>query len=312
VVAGSLIGKRDSQILGLVYNPRMFLALFKTMRPRQWTKNFFVFTALVFDVKLFVVEYLIRTIIAFVLLCLLSSAVYLINDLADVEKDRQHPTKRNRPIAAGTLPKSVAIVAAIILPIIAIGGAFYLSVGFGILATLYLVLNLLYSFWLKNVVLLDILIVAACYVIRVAAGTVLFPIQRFSPWLYVGITLLALFIILGKRRHEITLLSEKANTHRAVLANYNLQFIDQMIGIVTTSAIISYSFYTFSAENLPADHSMMLTIPFVLYGMFRYLYLIHVRQQGGAPDELIFQDRPLFLTVVLCGLAIIVILYFFK
>ncbi len=160
--------------------------------------------------------------------------------------------------------------------------------------------------------MIDTFIVAACYVIRVACGTVLFPIQRFSPWLYVGMTLLALFLILGKRRHEITLLSDKANSHRAVLANYNLQFIDQMIGIVTTSAIISYSFYTFSAENLPADHSMMLTIPFVLYGMFRYLYLIHVRNQGGAPDELLFQDLPLFSTVVLCGLTIVAILYFLK
>jgi hypothetical protein len=141
---------------------------------------------------------------------------------------------------------------------------------------------------------------------------VLFPIQRFSPWLYVGITLLALFIILGKRRHEITLLSEKANSHRAVLANYNLQFIDQMIGVVTTSAIIAYSFYTFSAENLPADHSMMLTIPFVLYGIFRYLYLIHVRNLGGAPDELVFKDLPLLLTVLLWGLTVVFILYFIK
>jgi 4-hydroxybenzoate polyprenyltransferase len=298
--------------LGLVYNPTMLLALFKTMRPRQWVKNGFVFTALIFDVKLFVPEYLLRTVIAFVLLCLLSSAVYLINDLADVEKDRQHPTKRNRPIAAGKLPKNVAVVFAVIFPVIAIGGAFWLSLGFGLLGSLYLILNLMYSLWLKNVVLLDIMIVAACYVIRVACGTVLFPIQRFSPWLYVGITLLALFLILGKRWHEITLLSDKANSHRAVLANYNLQFIDQMIGIVTTSAIIAYSFYTFSAENLPADHSMMLTIPFVLYGMFRYLYLIHVRQQGGAPDELLFQDRPLFLSVALCGLAIVTILYFVK
>jgi len=290
----------------------MFLALFKTMRPRQWAKNAFVFTALIFDVQLFNSTYLLKALIAFVLLCLLASAVYLINDLADIEKDRQHPTKRFRPLAAGTLPVNVAIVTAIILPIIALAGSFALGLGFATLALLYLVLNLLYSFWLKNVVLLDILIVAACYVIRVASGTVLFPIQRFSPWLYVGITLLALFIILGKRRHEITLLSEKANTHRAVLANYNLQFIDQMIGIVTASTIISYSFYTFSAENLPADHSMMLTIPFVLYGIFRYLYLIHVRNLGGAPDELLFKDRPLLLTVLLWGCAVVAILYFLK
>lgn len=290
----------------------MLVALLRTMRPRQWAKNAFVFTALVFDVKLFNPDYLIRTVEAFGLLCLLASAVYLINDLADVEKDRLHPTKRFRPIAAGQLPTNVAIAAAIILPLLSLGGAFSLGRPFGALALSYFVLNLLYSFWLKNVVLIDILVVAACYVIRVAGGTVLFPVERFSPWLYVGITLLALFLILGKRRHEITLLSEKANSHRTVLANYNLQFIDQMIGIVTTSAIIAYSFYTFSAENLPADHSMMLTIPFVLYGMFRYLYLIHVRDLGGAPDELLFTDRPLFFTVLFCGLAVVAILYFFK
>jgi 4-hydroxybenzoate polyprenyltransferase len=290
----------------------MWLALLKTMRPRQWAKNGFVFTALIFDVQLFNLDFLLRTVAAFVLLCLLASAVYLINDLADIEKDRQHPTKRFRPLAAGTLPVSIAIVAAILIPVAALAGSFALGFYFGALAILYLVLNLLYSFWLKNVVLLDILIVAACYVIRVACGTVLFPIQRFSPWLYVGITLLALFIILGKRRHEITLLSEKANSHRAVLANYNLQFIDQMIGVVTTSAIIAYSFYTFSAENLPADHSMMLTIPFVLYGIFRYLYLIHVRNLGGAPDELVFKDLPLLLTVLLWGLTVVFILYFIK
>lgn len=290
----------------------MLLALFKTMRPRQWAKNAFVFTALVFDIKLFNLEFLLRALAAFALLCLLASAVYLVNDLVDVEKDRQHPTKRYRPLAAGTLPVSLALSAAILFPIIALSGAFYLNPYFGGLALFYFVLNLLYSFWLKNVVLLDILIVAAGFVIRVACGTVLFPVQRFSPWLYVGMTLLALFLILGKRRHEITLLSEKANSHRAVLANYNLNFIDQMIGIVTTSAIIAYSFYTFTAENLPADHSMMLTIPFVLYGIFRYLYLIHVRNLGGAPDELLFKDRPLLLNVVLWGLAVVFILYFIK
>lgn len=290
----------------------MLIALFKTMRPRQWAKNAFVFTALVFDVKLFNLTFLLRTVAAFALLCLLASAVYVINDLADIEKDRQHPTKRYRPLAAGTLPIWLALTAGVVLPLVSLVGAFILGPAFGVLALLYFALNMLYSFWLKNIVLFDILVVAACYVIRVASGTVLFPVQRFSPWLYVGMTLLALFLILGKRRHEITLLSDKANSHRAVLANYNLEFIDQMIGIVTTSAIISYSFYTFTAENLPPDHSMMLTIPFVLYGMFRYLYLIHVRNLGGSPDELLFQDRPLFFTVALAAIAVIVILYFVK
>ncbi len=290
----------------------MLFALLKTMRPRQWAKNAVVFTALVFDVKLFNPAYLGRTTIAFALLCLLSSAVYILNDIADIEKDRQHPTKRFRPLAAGTLSNGTAAAAAIVFLIVAIGGAFVLSIGFGALALLYFVVNLLYSFWLKHVVIVDVLMVSAGFIIRVGAGTVLFPVQRFSPWLYVCMTLLSLFIILGKRRHEITLLAHGANNHRAVLANYNLDLLDHMISIVTTSAVIAYSFYTFSAENLPKNHTMMLTVPFVLYGIFRYLYLIHVQQEGGAPDELLFRDRPLLITVALWGLSVVGVLYFLK
>jgi 4-hydroxybenzoate polyprenyltransferase len=290
----------------------MLFALLKTMRPRQWAKNAVVFTALVFDVKLFNPAYLGRTTIAFALLCLLSSAVYILNDIADIEKDRQHPIKRFRPLAAGTLSNGTAVAAAIVFLIVAIGGAFVLSMGFGALALLYFVVNLLYSFWLKHVVIVDVLMVSAGFIIRVGAGTVLFPVQRFSPWLYVCMTLLSLFIILGKRRHEITLLAHGANNHRAVLANYNLDLLDHMISIVTTSAVIAYSFYTFSAENLPKNHTMMLTVPFVLYGIFRYLYLIHVQQEGGAPDELLFRDRPLLITVALWGLSVVGVLYFLK
>lgn len=302
----------------------MLLALFKTMRPRQWAKNAFVFTALVFDGKLTAPDLVLRTVAAFGLLCLLTSSVYIINDIADIEKDRQHPVKRYRPLAAGTLPKNVAILAAIVFLAVAFAGALALDrvadadrpgefqPYFAGLAGLYLVINLLYSFWLKNVVIIDVLSVAAGFIFRVAAGTVLFTVERFSPWLYVGMLLLSLFLILGKRRHEITLLSHGANNHRAVLANYNLELLDQMIGIVTACAIIAYSFYTFSAENLPKNHSMMLTIPFVIYGIFRYLYLIHVRHEGGAPDELLFTDPPLLLSVVLWGLSVVAFLYLFN
>ncbi|HLF02144.1 MAG TPA: decaprenyl-phosphate phosphoribosyltransferase [Anaerolineales bacterium] len=290
----------------------MLLALLKTMRPRQWVKNAFVFTALVFDGKLFIPEYFVFTLAAFGLLCLLASTVYIVNDLADIEKDRQHPAKRNRPLAAGALSKNVAILAAILFILIALGGGFRLGFYFGALALLYFILNLLYSFWLKHVVILDVLIVSAGFVIRVASGTVLFHVERFSPWLYVGMSLLSLFLILGKRRHEINLLQGDAEDHRAVLANYNLDLLDHMIGIVTTSAIVAYSFYTFTAENLPQNHTMMLTIPFVLYGIFRYLYLIHVRHQGGAPDELLFKDRPLLMAVGLWSLTVILLLYFIK
>jgi 4-hydroxybenzoate polyprenyltransferase len=301
----------------------MLLALFKTMRPRQWAKNAFVFTALIFDGKLFEPTYFLRTAAAFALLCLLTSSVYIINDIADIEKDRQHPIKRHRPLAAGTLSKNTAILAAVLFLAVAFTGAVALDTivsrdrgsmrfDFTGLAGLYLIVNLLYSFWLKNIVIVDVLSVAAGFIFRVASGTVLFTVERFSPWLYVGMLLLSLFLILGKRRHEITLLSDSANNHRAVLANYNLELLDQMIGIVTACAILAYSFYTFSAENLPANHSMMLTIPFVLYGIFRYLYLIHVRHEGGAPDELLFRDLPLLLSVMLWGLSVVAFLYFFK
>ncbi len=288
----------------------MILPLLKTMRPQQWTKNAVVFAALVFDVKLTKPYYLSRTMAAFVLLCLLSSAVYIINDLADIEKDRQHPTKRSRPLAAGTLSKGAAIAAAIALVALALGGAFALDEEFGALVLLYFALNLLYSFWLKNVVIVDVLVVAAGFVLRVGAGVALVDVARFSPWLYVCMTLLALFMVLGKRRREITLLIDNADSHRSVLANYNLQLIDQLISIVSTTTVVSYTFYTFSAENLPKNHAMMLTAPFVLYGIFRYLYLIHVRHEGGAPDELVLKDKPLLATFLLWGLAAVGVLYF--
>ncbi len=288
----------------------MILPLLKTMRPQQWTKNAVVFAALVFDVKLTQPYYLSRTMAAFVLLCLLSSAVYIINDLVDIEKDRQHPTKRSRPLAAGTLSKGVAIAAAIALMAAALGGAFALDGEFAALALLYFAFNVLYSFWLKNVVIVDVLVVAAGFVLRVSAGVALVDVVRFSPWLYVCMTLLALFMVLGKRRREITLLTDNANNHRSVLANYNLQLIDQLISIVSTATVVAYTFYTFSAENLPKNHAMMLTTPFVLYGVFRYLYLIHVRHEGGAPDELVLKDKPLLATFVMWGLAAVGVLYF--
>ncbi|MBI5081856.1 MAG: decaprenyl-phosphate phosphoribosyltransferase, partial [Chloroflexi bacterium] len=269
--------------------------------------------------KLFDAVYLSKTLVAFILLCFLSSAVYIINDIADIKKDQLHPKKKFRPIPAGILSTNVALVAAVVLLLVAFGGSLVLdslphalAPGLFPLALFYFILNVLYSFWLKNVVILDTLIVAAGFIIRVTAGAVLVDARRFSPWLYVCMTLLALFIVLGKRRREITLLANQADSHRAVLANYNLPFIDQMIGVVSTSTIIAYSFYTFSAENLPKSHAMMLTIPFVLYGIFRYLYLIHVKNEGGAPDELVFKDRPLLFNFILWGIAAVSVLYLLK
>jgi 4-hydroxybenzoate polyprenyltransferase len=287
----------------------MFKALLKSMRPKQWPKNAFVFAALVFDLQLRNPDSLLRTTAGFLLFCLVSSAVYLTNDLMDLEADRQHPTKRNRPIASGHLDLRVARTAAFVFGIVSIALALALGTGFAMILTAYLVLNLFYSYRLKHIPILDVLVVAAGFVLRVAAGTTLITVERFSPWLYVCMTLLALVIGFGKRRAEIVLLEGTAGTHRRVLDGYTLPLLDHLISIVSATAIVGYSLYTFSAENLPANHLMMLTIPFVLYGVFRYLHLIHVEDAGGSPEELVLTDRPLAATIVLWGLAATIILY---
>jgi 4-hydroxybenzoate polyprenyltransferase len=282
-----------------------WLGLLKTMRPRQWTKNGFVFAALLFDRRIDHLPSVQDTLIAFALLCLLSSAVYIMNDLADIESDREHPTKRSRPLPSGELKPMPAAVASILLAAGSLSAGFILAPLFGLVLVIYLLIQIAYTFWLKHMVLLDVLGVASGFVLRVAAGVaVLEQVQRFSPWLYVCTALLALFLALGKRRHEILILGRGAGNHRAILEEYNLDLIDRLIGIVTTSALVAYSLYTFLAEGLPDNHLMMLTIPFVLYGLFRYLYLIHVRQEGGAPEEILLRDRPLQVNL-LCWVGLV-------
>jgi len=279
------------------------------MRPRQWVKNIFVFAPLVFDVKLFNPRYLAQTVAGFVLLCLISGAVYIINDLVDIEKDRQHPKKRKRPLASGQVGASAVTIAAILIPLVALPAGFLLAPGFGAILTGYLLLQIAYSFWLKNVVIIDVMVIAAGFLLRVAAGVPLVDAERFSPWLYVCMTLLALLIGFGKRRQELVLLKENANAHRASLQEYNLSLLDHIISIVTASTLVAYAFYTFSAPNLPSNYTMMLTIPFVLYGIFRLLYLIHVKEMGGAPEEIALSDRPLQVTFLLWGLSVVVVVY---
>lgn len=287
----------------------MLIGLLKTMRPKQWAKNIFVFAALAFDKKLFDPLWLGRTLAAFALFCLISSTVYIINDLVDLEKDRAHPVKRNRPLPSGQLSRHAALVAAILFAIAGIALSFWLNWRFGLVIVIYLILMILYSFWLKNIVIIDVLTIAAGFVLRVAGGVVAITVERFSPWLYVCMTLLALFMAVGKRRHELTLLAGNASSHRAILEQYNLQFLDDMISLVISTTVIAYSLYTFSAPNLPANHTMMLTIPFVLYGLFRYLYLVRVKGLGGAPEDLVLKDKPLLLDVMLFGLAAVAVLY---
>lgn len=279
------------------------------MRPRQWSKNIFVFAALVFDSKLFDGPSLLRTVVAFILLCGMSSAVYLMNDLADIESDRQHPVKRKRPLPAGQLRPAVAQIAAVLLSVGSLTIAVFTSLDLALVLLVYLVIQIAYTFWLKHVVLLDVMLVAAGFVLRVGAGTAVITVQRFSPWLYVCMGLLALFMALGKRRHELILLGGDAGNHRAILEEYNLDLIDRLIGIVTTSVIVAYSLYTFMAEGLPENHLMMLTIPFILYAIFRYLYLIHIRGEGGIPEDILLHDRPLQIDMGLWALIVLLVLY---
>jgi 4-hydroxybenzoate polyprenyltransferase len=284
----------------------------KEMRPRQWTKNAFIFAALVFDRKLLNGQAFGKTALAFLLFSLLASSVYIFNDILDREYDRNHPLKKDRPIASGKLPVSAALIFGFILLAIALAGAYFLSTGFLVICAVYFLLNLAYSKWWKHIPLIDVMVIAACFVLRVAAGVSVIEVQRFSPWLYVVMTLLALYLGFGKRRAEMmVLVHDTPQSHRKVLSGYSIDLIDQLITIVSATTIIAYSLYTFSAPNLPDNHAMMLTVPFVLYGIFRYLYLIKMQNAGGEPEELLLKDRPLQATIVLWGLSILVIFYLF-
>lgn len=288
------------------------LALLITMRPRQWAKNGFLFAGLFFDRQLRFdnLNAILHSLMGFGLFCLLSSAVYIFNDIADVEADRQHPKKRLRPIASGKLPIPLARAATVLLLLIVFPCSYWLSPAFAVWALLYGGLNLLYSAWAKHQPILDVLVLAAFYVVRVGAGVSLISVSRFSPWLYLFTTFLALFLGVGKRRAELNLLSGNADAARKALRGYTLPLLDQLITIVSTATIFTYALYTFSATNLPDNHAMMLTIPFVLFGIFRYLWLVQVQHSGGAPEDVLFTDRPLQVTVALWGASILAIFYF--
>ncbi len=279
------------------------------MRPRQWVKNGLLFIPLIFDKQLTNWPALGRIILGFMLFCLLSSLIYIINDLVDLEADRVHPIKSQRPLASGRLKISTARNTGIVLGLVIFIVAPLLSLTFALIGLAYLVLNLAYSAWLKHQPILDVMILASFYVLRVGAGVSLISVHRFSPWLYVFTTFLALFLGIGKRRAELSLLADEANSHRKSLARYTLPLLDQLILIVSGSAIITYSLYTFSAPNMPANDVMMLTIPFVIYGIFRYLYLLQVKHFGGEPEEVLLTDRPLQATILLWILAVLVVYY---
>src|SRR5579872_2701301 len=284
-------------------------ALLRALRPRQWPKNGLVFIALAFTLNLQDPTLLVRSIVAFVCFCALSSAGYLLNDVVDIEADRAHPTKRLRPIAAGQVPVSLALGLGIALVIVGLAGTFAISFLLGLLALAYGLLTAVYSTTLKHIVLLDIFGIAGGFVLRAAAGAVAIDVP-ISPWLYIATLLGALLIALGKRRTELeTLGVEAAVGHRRNLESYSIDFIDQLILVISSAALMTYALYTFSAENLPRNHSMMLTIPVVMYGLFRYLLLIRQGDVGGAPEELLFRDRPLLLAVVVWAVLAVATLY---
>ncbi len=286
---------------------QVLVALLRTMRPKQWVKNGVVYVGLVFDAQLLVLESVIRVTLAFVLFCLIAGTVYIINDLVDIEKDRLHPRKRNRPLASGRLPIPVAVMAAAILPVVALGIALAISPPLALILLLYLVLQIAYSFKLKNVALIDVLAIAAGFLLRVIAGVVVIQVARFSPWLYVVTGFAALFLAVGKRRQELATLVDGAAQARAVFDHYNLPLLDDMLRLVTTATLLSYTYYTFVAH--PGGYSMMLTIPFAVFCIMRYQYIIHVLGKGSAPDEVLLEDLPLMAAIGLWGLLIVIILY---
>lgn len=288
----------------------VLLNLLISLRPGQWTKNLFVFAALVFAERLTDTTSVIKAVIAFVVFCALSSTIYLINDVLDRAQDRRHPLKSHRPIASAALSPNVALTAAVVLGTGAMVAALSLGWPFFEMAGGYVVLLSAYSALLKHIVILDVLTIAAGFTLRAAAGAAAVAVP-ISHWLLVCTMLLALFIALSKRRHELTLLTEKAIDHRPILGDYTPYLLDQMISVVTASTLIAYVFYTISPETTAkfGTDLLSLTIPFPLYGIFRYLFLVHRRDQGGSPSELVINDRPLLVCVALWALSVIVIIY---
>jgi 4-hydroxybenzoate polyprenyltransferase len=284
-------------------------ALFVSLRPHQWTKNLVVLAALVFSKHLFDGDAVATAAMAFAVFCALSGTAYLVNDLVDLERDRLHSLKRARPIASGALPVPTARAAAAFLLVLGLLAAWNLGPGFLACALSYLALNLAYSFVLKDVVILDVLAIALGFVVRAVAGAVAIRVV-FSDWLLVCTILLALFLALAKRRHELVTLDDAAG-HRQALAEYSPYLLDQMIAVVTASCLTAYAFYTLAPETVEKYRTdrLVLTIPFVIYGIFRYLYLVHRREQGGNPSDVLLTDRPLLAAVALWAAAVVLIVY---
>jgi 4-hydroxybenzoate polyprenyltransferase len=281
------------------------------MRPRQWIKNGFVFAALIFAARLGHLADVGRAVFAFLLFCLICGAIYLLNDLVDLDVDRQHPNKRQRPIASGRVSVRAARLTAVGAAGVGLIGSVVLGWSFFGIAAGYVALMIAYTFILKHLVLVDALTIAGGFVLRAWAGAAAIHVSM-SPWLYLATILIALFLAFGKRRNEILLLEDGAGAHRRNLEEYTPQLLDELITITAAATIMTYGLYTFFAPDLPSNHAMMATVPFVLYGIFRYLFLIHRRNVTGAPEEAILRDLPLLVDLAAWVVASIVILYWFK
>jgi 4-hydroxybenzoate polyprenyltransferase len=297
---------------GRVSAPARSLAtsLVLSLRPSQWTKNLIIFGALIFGQRLLDPGAVAYSVGAFVVFCALSGVVYLLNDVADREADRRHPLKMYRPIASGEVPVPVALIAAIILSVVALGAAFWLRPAFGILGAAYVSLLVLYSGPLKHTVIIDVLTIAIGFVLRAAAGAVVINVH-ISHWLLIVTILGALFLALAKRRHELVLLSDGATSHRRILQEYSPYLLDQMIAVVTASTLVAYAVYTVSPDTIEKFGTDKLgwTLPFPLYGIFRYLYLVHQKEGGGSPSSMLLNDRPLLLCIALWAIAVALIIY---
>jgi len=287
------------------------IGLVRTMRPKQWTKNVIIYAGLIFDGQLFKPDPFIRVTLSFILLCFAASSVYIINDLFDIERDRQHPKKKYRALPSGQLPIPVAVTAAIVIPSVVVVIAASYSPYYALLLIFYIALNILYSLRLKHIILIDVMTITAGYVLRVAGGVLVIHVAKFSPWLYAVTALFALFLAISKRRQELVTLADDAPNARPIFKEYNLPLLDEMLRMVTTSSLIAYILYTIEAPSvlLAGNNLALITVPFVMYGIFRYLYLIHVKGEGSAPDEVVLRDRPLQIDIALLGLSFVFILY---
>ena len=281
-----------------------------SLRPTQWTKNLIIFAALMFGERLMDGRSVAYAVAAFVIFCGLSGVVYLVNDVADREADRLHPVKSRRPVASGAVSVPAALSTAAVLTIAALGAAFWLRPAFGVVGAAYLALLGAYSGPLKHVVIIDVITIAIGFVLRAVAGAVAIDVQ-ISHWLFILTILLALFLALAKRRHELVLLADGATSHRRALQEYSPYLLDQMIAVVTASTLVAYAIYTVSPETIDkfGTDKLSLTLPFPLYGIFRYLYLVHLKEGGGSPSAMLLNDRPLLLCVALWAAMVAVIIY---